>query len=279
MLVSIAVPSFNYGRFIESCLSSIRAQTYVDFEVLIADGGSTDNSIEIINRFCEEDARFRLVSLNDNGQSDAIDKAFQIAKGDIYCYLNSDDLFLCSDAISFVVETFSLYPNTHLVSCEGYYVNAVGKYLKPVKLRYHPLDGIGWMKYRTAVLQPATFWRREVYQTFPFDKNLHFAFDVFFFYQAYCRYSWITLPKIVAGYRLHEENKSLTVRPERVLELVKFEQFKFGDRSLRFGYLIMIYWLLKIVIRIPALGRFFARLIYFVVNSISFLTAYRLPGI
>ena len=279
MLVSIAVPSRNYARYLHCCLSSLRIQTHTDFEVLIADGGSTDNSLEIIKEFCEEDCRFRLVSTADCGQADAIDKAFRVARGDILCYLNADDLFLCNDALQTVVEAFVSYQDIHLISAEGYYVNSTGRYLKPVRLRYHPLDNIGWMKYRSAVLQPATFWRKDVYRDIPFDKELHFVFDAKFFYQAHCRYSWLSITKVVAGYRLHEDNKSVTVRPVRILELAKFEQYKFGRFSIRSSYLLLVYGLVEIVTRIPFAGRHLARAIYVIVNSFSFMTAYRFPSI
>ena len=80
MKISIAVPSFNYGLFIDKCLNSIISQHYINFEVLIADGGSTDRSLEIINYYCNIDNRFRLVSNFDNGQADAINKTMQQRK-------------------------------------------------------------------------------------------------------------------------------------------------------------------------------------------------------
>lgn len=279
VLISIAVPSFNYGRYIRDCLLSVQTQSYANFEVLIADGGSTDDSMEIISEFCDTDPRFKLVSCIDQGQADAVDKAFQGARGGIFCFLNADDMLLCKDAFGTIIEAFELYENIRLVSAEGYYLAADGKYIKPVRLRYHPLDSMGWMKYRTAILQPATFWRREVYQEIPFNKEFHFVFDALFFYEAYCRFSWLCIPKAVAGYRLHQENKSVTVRPRRILELAKFEQYKFGKYSARAGYLFAIYYLINMVGRLPLVGRLLTRMIYLIVNAASFISAYRLPSI
>ncbi|MBK9162170.1 MAG: glycosyltransferase [Nitrosomonadales bacterium] len=279
MKISIAVPSFNYGRYLRDCLSSIRSQSYPDFEVLIADGGSSDESMAIIREYCDLDQRFRLVSSEDAGQADAVDKAFCEAQGDILCFLNADDVFLCDDVFETMVKTFTSYANVSIVSAEGYYLDAKGKYIKPVNLRYHPMDNMGWMKYRTAVLQPATFWRREVYKQIPFNKEFHYVFDAHFFYEAYLNFSWLSIPKAVAGYRLHEENKSVTVRPKRIFELAKLEQHKFGRFSLRAGYLFFIYVLVWLMSKIPLVGRPFTRVIYLLVNSLSFVCAYRLPGI
>ena len=279
MQISVAVPSYNYARYIRDCLSSIQSQDYANFEVLIADGGSTDGSLEIIREFCDADSRFRLVSCEDDGQADAVDKAFRLARGDILCYLNADDLYLTTAAFRKIVGAFNAYQGVAIVSAEGYYVDGGGKYLRPVHLRYHPLDNIGWMKYRTAVLQPATFWRSDVYRQFPFRKEFHFVFDALFFYQGYTRFSWLSIAEVVAGYRLHKENKSVTVRPARILELAKFEQYKFGRFSLRAGYLFAVFVLVFVASKIPLVGRFLSRMIYLLVNSISFVSAYTLPGI
>lgn len=279
MQVSIAVPSYNYARFIRDCLASIQSQDYANFEVLIADGGSTDGSLEIIREFCDTDTRFRLVSSEDEGQADAVDKAFRQAHGEILCFLNADDLYLGKGVLRKIIETFNSNPEVGIVSAEGCYVDASSQRIKPVRLRYHPLDNIGWMKYRTAVLQPATFWRREVYQQIPFHKEFHFVFDAWFFYEVYTRFPWLPIPDVVAGYRLHEDNKSVTVRPARILELARFEQYKFGRYSLRAGYLFIIFALVTMACKAPLIGRILARMIYLLVNSISFVSAYRLPGI
>ena len=88
MKISIAVPSFNYYQYIESCLKSILEQTYSNFEVLICDGGSNDGSLEIIKKYCKLDNRFSLISESDSGQSNALNFAFSIAKGEIFYFLN-----------------------------------------------------------------------------------------------------------------------------------------------------------------------------------------------
>lgn len=279
MKISIALPSFNYAPFLEECLQSIAMQDYHDYEVLIADGGSTDASHEIINRFCGLDERFRLVSIGDDGQSDAIMKAFSSAKGDIFCFLNADDCFICVDALSAVVSAFVNYPRSDIVSFTGYYINAESKYLKPVKLRYHPLDNIDFMRYRTAVLQPATFWKRAVHEKVPMSRDSHYTFDAIFFYQAYINFSWLESSKPVAGHRLHGSNKSLRINFERIRELAKFEKFKFGSWSLRALYLNVISVLVWVFCRLPIVGPYVIRMMYLCVNSIAYITCYRMPSI
>ncbi len=273
MKVSIAVPSLNYARFLPACLDSCAAQTHGDIEVLIADGGSADGSIEIIERYCAQDARFRFVSRADSGQADAINRALQEATGDIACFLNADDLYIRNDVMAQVVSIFQAEADLGLLSMGGEYVDAYGKTLRPVRLRYHPLDSQRWMKWRTAVLQPATFWRASISREHPFCASLNFVFDVEFFWYAYQRYRWREVPLTAAGYRLHGANKSASVREDRIRELAEIERIKFGERSLRARYLE------GVAGAVAHAGQSGRRVIYNVVNSLSFLSCYRLPSI
>lgn len=279
MKVSIAVPSYNYARFLDACLNSIRAQTHTNYEVLIADGGSNDGSLEIIKRFCDEDDRFKLVSIDDNGQADSIFKAFSHATGDILCFLNADDCYLCKDALSNVVDAFIHHDSVQIVSFGGYYLDANGKWIKPINYRYHPFDSFSLMKYRTAVLQPATFWLRDVYVASEWPVSFNFVFDVVFFYKSYQKYSWLELPKPVAGYRLHGDNKSMSVKSKRIMELADFEFMKFGKSNWRGFYLRGVAKLVRLFESFGSLGQIATKGIYIIVNSFAFISCYRFPSI
>jgi glycosyltransferase involved in cell wall biosynthesis len=279
MKISIAVASFNYHRYLASCLVSIAKQTHRDIEVLIVDGGSKDGSLDLIKDFTSTDARFRLVSTADAGQADGLVKAFAHATGEIACFLNADDVYLCNDTLASVAEAFAAYPQVDILSFGGYYIDEQGRHLKPVRLRYHPLDDMGLMKYRTAVLQPATFWRRRVMDAVPIEPRFHFVFDVVFFYEAFRQFCWLELGKPVAGYRLHGANKSMTVRPARIKELAEFERIKFGTHSLRGRYLDIVATAARLLGHVPAAGQWLQRLLYLAVNSAAFASVYRLPGI
>ena len=273
MKVSIAVPSLNYGRFLSACLDSCAAQTHGNIEVLIADGGSSDQSIEIIERYCAQDSRFRFVSRTDHGQADAVNRALQQATGDIVCFLNADDLYIRNDVMAQAVSIFETDSDLGLLSMGGEYVDADGKTIRPVRLRYHPLDSPRWMKWRTAVLQPATFWRANISREHRFCERFHFVFDVEFFWYAYERYRWREVPLPAAGYRLHGANKSTSVREDRIRELAEMERIKFGERSLRARYLE------GVAGAVAHAGQTSRRVIYNCVNSLSFLSCYCLPGI
>ncbi len=279
MKISIAVPSYNYGQYIEACLRSIQQQQYDNFEVLIADGGSTDASLKIIESFCKEDKRFRLVSTEDQGQADAVQRAFAQADGDILCFLNADDCYLSTSVFDEVIAAFQDHQGVDLVSFGGYFIDECGKLIKMIHYRYHPLDSFHLMRYRTAVLQPATFWKHAVYSSLNWPVEFHFVFDVVFFYRAFQQYSWLELPIPVAGYRLHGENKSLTIRPERIDELARFEAIKFSPTSFRIAYLRTIAAVMRGCDKLGSVGKLLKKAIYLVVNSLAYLTVYRLPGI
>jgi glycosyltransferase involved in cell wall biosynthesis len=273
MKVSIAIPSLNYARFLPACLDSCAAQTHGDIEVLIADGGSSDGSIEIIERYCTQDSRFRFVSRSDNGQADAINRALQQATGDIVCFLNVDDLYIRNDVMAKVVSIFQADTNLGVLSMGGEYVDTNGNTICPIRLRYHPLDSPLWMQRRTAVVQPATFWKASISKEHPFCASFHFVFDVEFFWYAYQHYRWREEPFFAAGYRLHETNKSTLVREDRIRELATFERIKFGEQSYRARYLECI---ASAVAHTGLIGH---RIIYIFVNSLAFLLCYRLPSI
>ncbi len=279
MKISIVVPSYNYARFLQACLFSIQTQDYINFEVLIADGGSKDDSLQIIQHLCAQDRRFQLVSTADHGQADAIEKAFAQATGDIYCFLNADDCYLCTDALTSVVEAFNAYPGIDLLSFGGYYLDADGRWIRPIRYRYHPLDGFHLMRYRTAVLQPATFWRKAVYSHIDWPRQFHYVFDVVFFYAAYQAFSWLELSKPIAGYRLHGDNKSTLIRPPRINELAQFEEIKFGRYSARSHYLYGIARLVRAFNHMGSFGNLCCRFLYLLVNFLAFISVYRLPGI
>lgn len=279
MKISIAVPSYNYAQYIDACLSSIKQQDYTNFEVLIADGGSNDGTLDTIRSYCAEDHRFRLVSQKDNGQADAIYRAFKSASGDVLCFLNADDCYLCRDALSSIVKAFSDNTQAGLVSFGGYYLDADGKRTKLINYRYHPLDSFHMMKYRTAVLQPATFWKKEVYLAIEWPRKFNFVFDVVFFYAAYQQFTWLEFSKPLAGYRLHGDNKSMSVRAARVIELAAFEKIKFGQNSIRAYYLNFIGNIIKLMDKLGSFGAKISKLIYLIVNSLAYITCYRLPSI
>jgi len=127
MLVSIITPSFNHGRFIEKTIRSVLEQDYPHIEYIVMDGGSTDGTIDILKRYGD---RIKWRTEPDAGQSDAINKGFCMAKGEIVAWLNSDDYYQ-PGAIRKVVEIFINRPSAAMVYGDGYWVDEAGKWEMP----------------------------------------------------------------------------------------------------------------------------------------------------
>ena len=88
--ISIVTPSYNSAKFIEDCIQSVLKQNYPNFEHIVIDGGSTDGTVEILKQY----PHLKWISEPDEGQSDALNKGFKMAEGDILGWLNADDVYL-----------------------------------------------------------------------------------------------------------------------------------------------------------------------------------------
>lgn len=183
--VSIITPSFNQGRWIGQTLASIAAQTYPNVEHVVVDGGSTDETLEVLLAA----PRIRWISEKDRGQADAINKGIRMSGGPILAYLNSDDL-LTEDAVSIAVERFLLEPDLDFLYGDGDVIDEEGRVLwewlsRPEDYRlladYHFL----WNDFTNYIMQQATFWRRRLHDRIGlFDEEFHYALDVEFWLRA-----------------------------------------------------------------------------------------------
>src|SRR5215831_18533986 len=123
--ISIVTPSYNQGRFIEETIQSVLSQDYPNLEYIIIDGGSKDQSVDIIRKYEKRLAYW--VSEKDSGAADAIAKGFRRATGDIMAYLNSDDLY-SPETLRAVAEVFQagrsdvVYGNTWWIDSDGHYL-------------------------------------------------------------------------------------------------------------------------------------------------------------
>ena len=91
MLISIITPTYNREAFLPAAIESVLAQSYKEFELIIVDDGSTDNSRELINAYADKDPRVKYLYQENQRQSVARNYALSIAKGDFICFLDSDN--------------------------------------------------------------------------------------------------------------------------------------------------------------------------------------------
>lgn len=173
--LSIITPSFNQGRFIERTIRSVLDQGYENLEYLIADGGSTDESVDVIRRY--EDRIAWWVSEPDAGQTDAINKALARATGDVVAYINSDDYYL-PGAFDAALGAFDEQRSTRWVVGACRFVNADGSVRNVWTPELPKQRRHWWMLNPWGVPQPSTFWRRELFEELgPFREDMHYVFD------------------------------------------------------------------------------------------------------
>ena len=160
-LVSIVTPSYNQGQFIEDTIQSVKNQNYPNIEHIIVDGESTDNTLDIIKKY-EGTYNMRWSSEPDEGPADACNKGFQQSKGEVFAYLNSDDLLL-PDAVEKSIHHLIKTPSLDVVYGDAYIINAENRVLRKMYSTtfFNPylyvLGGFG-------IAQQATFWRRDMFE-------------------------------------------------------------------------------------------------------------------
>ncbi len=172
-LVSIVTPSFNQAHYLEETIHSVLSQDYGNIEYLIADGGSRDGSLEIIRRYADQLAWW--VSEPDRGQTDAINKGFAHAKGDILAWLNSDDTYQ-PNAISQAVDYLQRNPQVGMVYGDTNLINELGKIIGKFPARQTDYRRLrqGYVH----IPQQASFFRANLWkQVGPLDPTFYFAMD------------------------------------------------------------------------------------------------------
>jgi glycosyltransferase involved in cell wall biosynthesis len=204
--ISVITPSYNQGQFLEETIISVIGQCYPNLEYIIMDGGSKDNSVDIIKKY--EKFLTYWVSAKDGGQAAAINEGFSRATGDILCWLNSDDTFLpgilhhVAAQLNTKVPTI-LFGNTYYMT-EGK-PNAKGTDIG----EYYPYLNLEYCDYIT---QPSSFWNKEAWQLVgPLVEKFNYIFDWEWFIRAK-RAGVVFLPtvKYLSVYRHHPDHKTGT---------------------------------------------------------------------
>lgn len=220
--VSIVTISFNQADFLEEAILSVLNQSYDNIEYIIVDAGSTDGSREIIERYREQIDHIILEP--DEGPADGLNKGFQLATGNIYGFLNADDMLL-SDAILNVTLTFKQNSQYDVVSGHGIVINDVGKELRKV---YSDRFSLVFSAYNASIIiQPSTFFRQSAYlATKGFAKRNQSNWDDELFVDMKINgASFLILNKFLSAYRLH----AMSITGSRKLEekIVFYNQKRF----------------------------------------------------
>lgn len=201
--ITIITPSFNQGNYLEETILSVIHQEGVDFEYMVIDGGSTDHSIDIIKKY---ETHFSFwCSEKDRGQSHAINKGIEKAKGDIIMWINSDDILL-PGALKKIEEAFIQHPDALLVHGKSLLFGAKRKNLQIGELKSdHHLRCLAYIPFP----QPGSaFSRKLIDQYGPLDESLHFGMDFELLVRAALQRQVLSLPEILSKYRIHDNSKT-----------------------------------------------------------------------
>jgi glycosyltransferase involved in cell wall biosynthesis len=242
--ISIITPTLNQAAFIERTITSVLDQSYENLEYLIADGGSTDGTIEIIERYADRISWW--VSEPDEGQTDALNKALAHATGDVIAYINSDDYYLpgAFDAALGVLEE---HPEAWWAAGASRFVDADGMTTEVWHARPPGRHRHLWMLLPWSAPQPSTFWRRVVFDELGgFRRDMHYVFDTEFALRlAYAGHPPAIVQSELAVRVVHPEAKSWDIAPfrreqERFVEffapsLTPYERFRLQLTRLSIG--------------------------------------------
>jgi glycosyltransferase involved in cell wall biosynthesis len=240
-LVSIITPSFNQARYLETTIASVLGQDYPRIEYIIVDGGSTDGSVAVIEKYSGGLAWW--VSEQDKGQTDAINKGFNRATGEIFAWINSDDTYN-PGAVSAAVKYLNENPDVAMVYADCNYIDeddrVIGKF-NAAQTDYRRLrEGYVHIPQQTMFFR-AKYWK----ELGPLDPSFYFAMD----YDLWTRIAARAPLKYLAGhtwanFRLHTSGKTVAADDRCWPEMIRVH---YRDGGGFFSIIMAKYYLRKII--------------------------------
>ena len=201
--ISIITPSYNQGSFIEWTVRSVLLQRYPNLEYIVMDGGSKDQTCEVLDRYSDWFAHY--VSEKDKGQADAIARGFEKSTGEIMAYLNSDDM-LAPGTLQFVARYFAEHPEVDAIYSHRCTVDEANKVIWYWILGRHS----NWYMSRWDLIpQETCFWRRRLFdRTGNIDPAFRFAMDYDLFVRFMQKGKMVRLNRFLGVFRKHTEAKT-----------------------------------------------------------------------
>jgi glycosyltransferase involved in cell wall biosynthesis len=227
-LISVVVPSYNQGPYIEETIRSILEQDYPNIEVIVCDGGSNDSTVDVLKKFGNA---IRWVSEKDKGQTHAINKGILASHGRIVAYLNSDDVYR-PGALRTIADYFFANPDAKIIVGNCDYIDQHSKTIGHIKARCDSVQDLvrywGWDKW-FAVPQQATFWRRSLMSEIGlFNTDLHMVMDFEYWLRVAQVTKFGTINRTLAAFRLVEGTKTVSRTHEMYREEFEtFQRFKY----------------------------------------------------
>ncbi len=239
--VSIVTPSFNQARFLEAAIQSALSQDYPRIEYILVDGGSTDGSLDIIQKYADRLAWW--VSEKDRGQTDAINKGFARASGQIFAWINSDDTYeprAVGQAVRFLLD----HPEVGMVYADCNYINEQGRVIGKFPAAQTDLPRLrrGYVH----IPQQTMFFRAELWkQVGPLDPSFYFAMD----YDLWTRIAARAELRYLAGqtwanFRIHASGKTVAADDRCWPEMLRVH---YRDGGSFFAPIVAKYYVRKLI--------------------------------
>ncbi len=237
--VSIVTPSFNQAEFLEETILSVLRQDYPNLEYWIIDGGSTDGSLEIIRKY--EDRLAGWISEKDRGQTDAINKGFARATGDILAWLNSDDTYQ-PGAVAQAVRLLEDHPGWGMVYGDTQFINEKGNVIGKF-----PASQTDYDKLRQGYVhipQQAAFFRANLWKDVgPLDPTFYFAMDYDLWVRLAEQAPLVYVRQLWASFRLHGNAKTIAADDRCWPEMLRVH---YRDGGSFFSMIVFKYYLRKL---------------------------------
>lgn len=209
--ISVITPSYNQGHLIRETIDSVLNQNYPNLEYIVMDGGSTDNTVQVLKQY---KGKLDYVSKKDRGQTDAINQGIKKATGDILMYLNSDDIML-PNTLNTVGEYFNSHPDAMWLTGDYFIIDEKGKKIQSFVANYKkvlrniPIFDV--LSIANFIIQPSTFWRKELTKEIGiFDESLHLCMDYDYWMRTIQKYPLHVLPNHFSLFRIHGTSKGGT---------------------------------------------------------------------
>ena len=215
--ISVVTPSFNQGQFIEETIVSVIGQHYPNLEYIVMDGGSSDNTVEIIKKYEKRISYWQ--SAKDGGQAAAINDGFRRATGDIVAWLNSDDFYLPGTLHHIATQLDVTKSEVLLGNCFQFFQDSAQSSGSNI-VTHHANSNLLLCDY---IIQPSSFWTQQSWkQVGELNEDLHFVFDWDWYIRAQqASVNFKTSQKYLSGYRFHEDHKTGTGGKKRRDEIIE----------------------------------------------------------
>jgi len=219
--ISIITPSYNQGQYLEETIRSVLLQGYPNYEYIVIDGGSSDDSLSILKKYSQFITKW--TSEPDKGQSDAINKGFKLAKGEIVAWINSDDLY-AQEAFSLIALHFAQNPNISMIYGDCEFIDEFGEKLSLCRSREFDIQKLVEDCY---IPQPSVFFKETIFESLGYlDESLHYAMDYEYWIRIGLHFNMQYIPFTIAKFRLHSESKTISKNDLFVVDIFHiYEKF------------------------------------------------------